>query len=613
MLRDQSPAASDAGTRALPVERSPTPQLRRLIIAALLIAGLWFGRAVLIPIALAMLITLILTPLVGIARRLGLPRALAVLVITTLSFTALGLLGWGTWHELGSIGRELPRWEDNIRKRIEDLRSAGKGGVLERLTALAERLSDETSGRQPGQKAPEEVVVKGDSPILSRLPTTVEFVVTQLVTAGLVIALVLFLLTSRDDLRNRLLRLVGFGRLPATTRLLDEAISRISHYLLAQFALNAAFGLLVGVGLWLMGLPYVLLWGALAAVLRLIPYVGSVVAAALPALMSLAAMEGWLWPLFILAYVLALDAVCAFVIEPLFYGNTAGVMPVALLVAIAFWTTVWGPIGFLLATPLTVCVLVIAKYVPEMGFLLVLMSDELGTDVPAVFYQRLLARDEDEASHLARTYLASHPAEQIFDELLVPALARAKHNSLAGALTTDDRRTIHRLVRDLVEDLDPLPAPPPARELARDLAAWPVDVPRVVVCGCPASDEADELLLVMLRQLSARDAEVEVLSTDLLMSEMVARATERAPRLLCVANLAPGGAMHARQLCKRLRAAGPETRIMILRAPSGISEAEPRDAWLSSTGADEVVSTLLAARDFIVQLRGLRPVSAASG
>ena len=261
------------------------------------------------------------------------------------------------------------------------------------------------------KEKPRQVVVKAEeSSTFWPIPLAVGPMVERFASAGLVIVLVIFMLIQREDLRNRLIRLVGYGRLTFTTRALEEAGQRISRYLLMQTIINSSFGLAVGLALYLIGVPYAVLWGFLAAVLRFIPYVGPFAAAIMPSALSLAVFEGWLWPILVVGIFVALELICNMVLEPLLYAESAGVSGVGLLVAVAFWTWLWGPVGLVLATPLTVCVVVLGKYVPGMDFIGVLMSDQPAMESNISYYQRLLAMDQAEAAEIVEEHLKTHPA-----------------------------------------------------------------------------------------------------------------------------------------------------------------------------------------------------------
>ena len=356
------------------------PALIAVATFVLIIASLYWAQAVLIPVALAILLTFLLSPVAGLLERIALGRLPSVILVVVLAFSLLGGIGWIVTLQFGSVANELPTYRKNIRQKIADIREASKGGALEKVQETAEDVKEEfqkTDEPARIKEKPRQVVVNAEeSSTFWPIPLAVGPMVERFASVGLVIVLVIFMLIQREDLRNRLIRLAGYGRLTVTTRALEEAGQRISRYLLMQTIINSSFGLAVGLALYLIGLPYAILWGFLAALLRFIPYAGPFAAAVVPSALSLAVFQGWLWPIVVVGLFLTLELLNNMVLEPLLYGDSAGVSGVGLLVAIAFWTWLWGPVGLVLATPLTVCVVVFGKYVPRMDFIGVLMSDQ---------------------------------------------------------------------------------------------------------------------------------------------------------------------------------------------------------------------------------------------
>ena len=387
------------------------------------------------------------------------------------------------------MANELPTYRKNIRQKIADIREAGKGGALEKVQETAEEVKEEfqkTDEPARVKEKPQQVVVNAEeSSTFWPIPLAIGPMVERLASAGLVIVLVIFMLIQREDLRNRLIRLAGYGRLTVTTMALEEAGQRISRYLLMQTIINSSFGLAVGLALYLIGLPYAILWGFLAALLRFIPYVGPFAAAIVPSALSLAVFQGWLWPIVVVGLFLALELLNNMVLEPLLYGESAGVSGVGLLVAIAFWTWLWGPVGLVLATPLTVCVVVFGKYVPQMDFIGVLMSDQPPMESNMSYYQRLLAMDQAEAAEIVEEHLKSHPQEQIFDEVLIPALNYARRDRELGRLTEDGEQFVFRATREILEDLNSLMPKSSPEAADSEKVAMAVDdlLPRFLKCA----------------------------------------------------------------------------------------------------------------------------------
>jgi hypothetical protein len=416
-------------------------------------------------------------------------------------------------------------------------------------------------------------------------------------TAGLIVLLVILMLIHREELRNRLIRLAGYGRLTVTTRALDEASSRISYYLMMKSLVNGCFGIAIGVGLLLVGLPYAFLWGFLVAVLRFIPTLGTWLAMLAPLALALVAFEEW-WPiLYILSLFTVLELFTTNVVEPWTYGHRIGVSSVALVVALAFWTWLWGPVGLVLATPLTVCLAVLGKYFPQLEFINVIMSDRPALEANIRYYQRLLARDQDEATDVVEHYLTSHPLAEVYDELLLPAVTAAREARARDELSEEDLLYVLAGTRDLLADL-PIP-PAPASGDGQPAAA--------LVLGYTLREESAALALEMLGQmLRERHCQVELAPLEMLLSELVTRIEEARPAAVCLVSLAPGGLALARSLLKRLRGHFPELKIVVARL--GPSEDTERDRKvLTNAGADLVAFTLLEARDQLSRLAQLPP------
>jgi predicted PurR-regulated permease PerM len=586
-----------------------SPSLFILATAVLIIASFYWAQAVLIPIAISILLTFLLTPVADSLEGLGLGRVFSVILIVILVFSFLFALGWVVTVQLTSVANELPTYRKNIQKKIADIRGAGKGGVIEKVQETAEEVKKELEKKDEAAKIepkPREVVVQGEqSSTFWPLPLDIAPMFERLASGGLAIVLVIFMLMQREDLRNRLIRLVGYGRLTVTTKALEEASQRISRYLLMQSIINASFGITVGIALWLIGLPYALLWGFLASVLRFIPYVGPWAAAIMPSALSMIVFEGWMWPALVLAVFLALELVANMILEPWLYGESAGVSEVGLLIAVAFWTWLWGPIGLILATPLTVCVVVLSKYVPQLDFISVLMSDEPVMKPDISYYQRLLAGDQDEAEEIVEEYLKTHPMEEIYDEVLIPALNDVKSDLAFGKLEESDQQFIFAATRSILDELDSLKPKNSANPKA-SAETTPIDAnllagaPKVRIVGCPVRDEAEELALRMCRQLlpPAR-YEMEVLADEALTSEVIDQVAEKRPGLICIVSLPPGGLAQTRYLCKRLRGRFPDTRILVGRL--GTQTGDHRDPLLAA-GADKVATTIIELRDQVNQV-----------
>lgn len=558
------------------------PSRATVVIALLLTAGaLHVAQPILVPIALAILLAFVLSPVVGaLERRIGRVTAVALVIVSL--WAVVGVVAWTVTSQITSFAQELPHYRAQLRQRVAELRRAPSGRGVSELQATMDELLAEM---RPGAESPPPVVVQGARSSLIPLSG----LATMFGSAGLITLLLVFMLIERQELRNRLIRLAGHSRLAMTTKAMDEASRRISRYLLSQAVLNLSFGVCAGMGLFALGVPYALVWGVLAAVLRFVPFVGFWIALALPSLFAVATSTGWWQPLLTVALFLALAAACTFGLEPLLYGQSAGVSRVALVVGIALWTWLWGPVGLIIATPLTVCLIVLGRHVPELQYITVLIGREPVLPPALRVYQRLLAGDQEEATDLVEEYTATHSPHDVYDDVLLPALSEAKADRGRGALSDLDERVVLQATRRIVRELEE--SDPSARTESRG---------RVPVVAFPVHDGFDELPLRMLKEVLAPVAvDLEIASPELLSSEAVALAMERQAPIAVVGMLQPGGQAQLRYLCKRLRRHSPMLKI-VAGSFAGRGASEPQRESLLAAGADIVVTSLFEARDLLV-------------
>jgi predicted PurR-regulated permease PerM len=571
--------------------------------AVLVVAILYWAQEVLVPIAIAILLSFVLAPLVSALEQLRLGRIAAVTITAILAVFIILAIGWLVARQVGGLANDLPQYRRNIRAKIADLRDFKKGGALEKVEETVEEVKSELNKpKSPAKAPPREVVVAGqEESVFWPIPLATGPMIERLAAAGLAIVLVIFMLIQREELRNRLIRIFGYSRLTVTTKALEEAGQRISHYLLAQFLINSGFGVTVGILLFLIGVPYALLWGLMAILLRFIPYVGPWAAALMPTALSLAYFPGWLTPLLVVAVFIVVELITNLVLEPRFYGESAGVSELAVLIMAAFWTWLWGPVGLMLATPLTVCLVVFAKYVPEMTFITVLLSDAPAMEPYVNYYQRMLASDQDEGEEIVTDYLKHHAPADLYDQVFIPALSRAKNDRRRNQLTAHDENAVYEGTRAILEELEATQKD--SAEGKSDTATPRPDCEHVLCF--PADGKADELALLSFeKMLDPRRYRAEVVSADMLAAEMVALVEQRGTKLVCIGAIAPGGLAHARYLCKRIRARSAEAKILVGRWGDA-ANLETARATLTGAGADRVASTLAEARDQLSQLSHL--------
>ncbi|MGH7785778.1 MAG: AI-2E family transporter [Candidatus Binatia bacterium] len=566
--------------------------------AVLAVAVLYWAQPFIVPLALALLITFFLSPIVSRLQP-WVGKVPAVLVVVALTFSVIGLAGYAASRQLGSLVLELPAYRANIIQKVRDIRGASQGGSVEKVQEAVNEIAEEVGGTAASTSPQPVVVASEQTSSLWGFPSTLGSIMGVLGDIGLVAVLVVFMLLERQELRNRLVRLLGHKHLTIATRAFDEAGQRVSRYLLMQSLVNAVFATGVGIGLYLIGVPYVLLWASLAFALRFIPYVGSIISAVAPLLVSLAVLEGWTRPLLVLALYLGLELFTNMVLETVLYAGAAGVSELGLITAVAFWTWLWGPLGLLLATPLTVCLVVLGKYVPGLQFIATLMSDEPALAPDKNYYQRLLAGDQSEAADLLDAQLKRGEVESAYDALLLPALNYAERDRIEGRLTDDEERAIVETTRELLVELAHH-----ARAVTPDAAAA-AGAGRIAILGWPANGEADGLALRMLAQLlDGTPFALEILAAPMLSAEVVSLVQERGCRAICIADLPPSAPLKTRYLIRRLRAAAPDLTIVVGRwAPPAL--ADDGDEGLLAAGADHVGKTLLETRQRLLHLTGL--------
>jgi len=567
--------------------------------SVLIVVVLYWAQAVLVPVALAVLITFVLAPPVTwLERWLG--RVAAVLVTVTLVFVVLGLAGWGLVRQMENLAEELPGYRANILAKIADVRGAGKGGTVEKLQETIEDIRTDLGRTDaPTGRATPPVMITSE--LVSGFPAIAWLgpILGPLGTAALVVVLVIFMLLERRDLRDRLIGLFGQGHLTVTTKAFDEAGSRVSRQLLMQSLASVVYGTVAGLGLYLLGVPYPLVWGALGAALRYIPYVGPAIGAGAPILASLAALPGWTGPLSVMGMFVVLELFTNLVLETVLYAGAAGVSQVALLVSVAFWTWLWGPLGLLMATPLTVCVVVLGRHVPGLSSLGTLMADTPALAPEFSYYQRLLAHDPGEAVDIIERHIKNESWGSVYDALLLPALNYAERDRLERRLSEEEETAVIDATRELLSDAaDSMRRQQPVA-VTDETAVLPTPREPLRVLGYAANSAADELALTMLGHvLAGQPIVIETTKTRVLASELISLVEAQGVSVVCIADLPPSPPSKTRYLVKRLHAALPDVRIVVGRwSPPAL--ADDSTQALQDAGATVVCVTLAETRDYL--------------
>ena len=538
-----------------------------LLLLAFVVAALYFGRSVFVPIALATLITFLLSRLVTrLERWIG--RIVAVLVTVIAMFTIFAGASWVIGRQVIDLAEKLPDYQANIVAKIRSLKLPA-GGPLARFSSSIHVLQSELAAPSP---APSTDRARGDSstrtapPVPSPIPVkiiegrsalpqlmqeTLSAILSPLGTAALVLLLVIFMLLKREDLRGRLIRLVGQGRISTTTRAMEDAGRRVSRYLSTQFLVNTCYGICVAFGLQFIGVPNAALWAVLAGVFRFIPYVGPWAGALLPVLLSFAISSSWFTPLMTIALFIVLEAIVSNFVEPWVYGANTGVSPIALIISAVFWTWLWGPIGLVLSTPLTVCLAVIGRHVPRLEFLGILLSEDQALAPHEEFYHRLLSFSMDSAEEFATKYVDTESLTALYDNVLIPAIGAVEIDAHRGSLTAEQRTAALQRVHEIIDDFS-------GREDAHeqksdDLTEVAPATGSRVLC-LPASAYRDELAGEMLAQLLRNHGfKAENVPARLKLEELIERTVEVQPECICVSVLPPTSIAQARHLASAIR------------------------------------------------------------
>ena len=615
-------------TRGEDLLRSLTGTLTFLTLGAI-VAALYFAREVLVPFALAVLLSFLLAPAVRELRRLRAGRVTAVAVTVLVAFLAMFAFAAVVGEEISLLGPQLPQYRHNIEAK---LRALPKAIPLQRVAsalhqATAELKQSQTppakpaaqrptpnntaannTAAEPARPLPVEVEQPGMTP-LEIAETVVGPLLQPLAMAGLVIVLVIFILLEREELRDRVLRLAGAGDLHRTTEAMNEAAQRVSRYLLSQLAVNAVEGTLIGIGLAVIGVPNAALWGMLVVLLRFIPYLGIVIAAFFPMALAIAVDPGWSLLAWTALLFVATELIVANIVEPRLYAGSTGLSSVAVIIAAVFWTWLWGPIGLLLSTPLTACLLVLGRHVPQLTFLDVMLGSEPVLTPDETFYQRLLADDPEEATEQAEEFAKEKSIAEFVEEVAVPVLARAQSDSDRGILPPERRETIKDAFAKILENLfeDSVIEEDPAAD-----AASPPDSGFVVcIAGRNELDEAAAMLLASL--LRARGRAAYVFAPDSPAALGAQRVSLRDAAVVCLSLISTGSAARARHIVRRLRRRAPRSRIVVGFWGIGAGDRLPDDA-LAVTGADAVATTLSEAIDEIEErMAAAAPLAAPAG
>ena len=598
-------------------------RLWMLALGVVAISVLYLAKVLFLPLAFAVLFAFLLAPLVGRLERFRLPRTLAAVVVILAFATLLCCAGWILFTQLVGIANDLPTYRDNISQKIAAIH-APSDSAFSRAEREVERLSEElgmaTSSdppslesdrnrRKPVGTTPElPVQVKDVSHSTGRLGQ-LGGVLEPLTTALLSVVFTFFVLLQREDLRNRLIRLSGDRNVTLITQTMDDASSRVGRYFRLQLLVNTVYGCIIFLVLYSIGLPHALLFAVTASVLRFVPYVGWIGAALLPTALSLAVFHGWEKSLLIAGTFLCLEVVTGNYAEPRIYGRHTGLSSLAILIAAAFWTLVWGPVGLVLSVPITVCLVVIGRHVPALEFLMVMLGDKPAIPQWMCFYQRLLARDTAEASEILDSALRKQPLEEAFDSVLVPALVMSEDDRQHNDLDESTVRFIREAARELIEEAafraDGEAENPEHVSLltAQTGGSAGAGRPMKVLC-VPVRDETDELAAMMLGQVLENDGVQARCFEPQRIDEIAAAVASEQPQAVFLTALPPVGLARCHRIYRALRARHPQLRILVgiwnfpddpVEAARKITGGQEARVWTQLAGAAGEIRTMAGA------------------
>ena len=554
-----------------------------VIAVGVTIAALYFGQDVLIPLVLSMLLAFLLGPLCDRLERYRVHRAIAVVMVTGVAFASIIGIAWIVAHQVSVLSEDLPKYRSEIIAKVKSVRGTG-GGTGQKIEQLADDIkkaaaAPSTQATQPadGEKPIVQVLppaldknvkpgetaekplytqeVNATTSPMSFLASSLGLVLGPLATAGIVFVITFFILLEREDLRDRILRLVSRGKYTVTTIALDDAAGRISRYLVAQMIVNGTYGLAITIGLWAIGamngttFPSFVLWGLLCTLLRFIPYIGPWVAAAFPIALSVIVYPGFGVFFATTGLFVVIELISNNAIEPWLYGSSTGMTTTAVLVSAIFWTWLWGPVGLFLATPLTVCLVVIGKYVNQFEFLDVMLGDQPALKPSVSYYQRLLASDRPDAIRVVEAHASSKGVDHVPDEVMIPALRMARRDRREGDLSPEMESSVFEGTAAILRTVLHKPE-------ADNRSGQPL------VLGCAAHHASEELVVQMLGEIMPK-VHVATISTRALPSEIEERVAAEDPAVLFIAIVPPGGLTQARYLCRRMRRKFPTLPIVV--------------------------------------------------
>ena len=606
--------------------------LNTMLIAVIIVAALYFLREVIVPIALAGILSFMLAPAVRRVQSLHIPRAAAVMLVVLIAFAAISALGGLMAREVTQLAGDLPSYEKTIGNKIESLQGGGGTGTLEKaqavLESLAKRIGREPKPAQTAQTVqpkseetpliPVEVHEPAGGP-LQTMSTIISPLMGPLATTGIIVIFVIFFLIQREDLRDRMIRLAGSTDISHTTEVIDDAGHRLSHLFLTQLLINTGFAICISLGLWFIGIPTPFLWGILAGILRFIPYIGSFIGMIFPLILAVSVDPGWSMLIWTAVLFVGLETITGQVVEPVIEGHSTGLSPVAVVVAATFWSWLWGPVGLVLATPLTVILVVLGRHIEALKFFDVLFGDEPALSDGENFYQRVLARDPVEAVEHAKGFMAKHSLSDYCDNVARPGLALAQKDAERGMFEEGKgqafRETVDRLFSDIAHEhwLSKKEAHAagiagtshlPHVEKEQLASGWRAETPVVVIGVRGDLDESAARVLATLVETHGVAARVE--RADSLSAANLDKLDLTGAAVVCLSAIDMKTPAHVQFAARRVRTKAPHAKILL-----GIWSASD-DKALEELGeainADHIAKDFHYAAELILLQAGGEPV-----
>ena len=599
------------------VAAASSPELKTLVavvVGAVVIAALYIAQDVLIPMTLAVLLSFVLSPLVDLLRRIGLWRVPAVALSVFVALGAIGLIGTLLGNQATTLAADVPHYVEVVQNKLESIQAVatirlasltrlldgGKPATTPPIVpAVRPRRGNTDPPVLPGGTQQQPLVVElapPSSSVLAVARAVIEPLLGPLETTAIVLIVAVFILMQREDLRDRFIRLVGSRDLHRTTIAMDDAGQRLSRYFVSQLAVNACFGVVIGVGLWLIGVPFAVLWGVLAGLLRFAPYVGPLLAAVAPLTLAAAVDPGWWTTIYVALLFVIIEPFTGYVVEPLLYGHSTGLSPMSVIVAAVFWTWIWGPVGLILSTPLTLCLVVMGRHAKSLEFLDVLLGDRPALSEVNRFYQRTLADDPDEALNQAEKMLADRSLVDYYDSVVVPGLKLAAADEARGTISrqraAEMTRSILAVIGDLEEHVD-------AKHTGTSNPDRIIPETSTGLVACVAGrGPFDDAVSAMLAQLLVQRgvAARKILHTSV-SRETIAQLDLSAVKVIAVSYLELGGApAQLRYLIRRLRHRAPHATVIAGLWPTGAAVLNEPEAQ-KALGGDRYVASMREAID----------------